>query len=169
MPPDGLARITTAMREASGDFTLVPYHLRHAARTHMLLWVSTEVEDSLSGTAAPADLIAGPPGFRRLHFGTDAPTRRSGYQEAVVAGHCSPATTYGTYVHLLDWICHQAVLRDHSIDDAVLAHLSALSPSNVRQTRRRSGEGAGGGRTVLVHLLKHGVVPASVRDRLTVG
>jgi len=160
MPPGGLARITTAMREASGDYTLVPYHLRHAARTQMLLWASTQPTASLPGTAPPAELMAGPEEYRRLHFAAEAPTRRSGYQEAVVAGHSSPATTYGTYMHALDWICHQAVLNDHPIDDAVLAQLSGFRPANVRQIRRRSGETVGGGQAVLGHMLKQGGLPA---------
>ncbi len=156
MPQDVLARITTAIREASGDYTLVPYHLRHAARTQMLLWVSTGADGSLPGAAPPAALIDGPAAFRRVHFGSDVPTRRSGYQEAVVAGHTSPATTYGTYMHALDWICHQAVLRDHPIETALLAHLSGFSQANVRQIRRRSGGAVGAVRAVL----KQGGLPS---------
>lgn len=160
MPQDVLARITKAMREASGDYRLVPYHLRHAARTQMLLWASTQPTASLPGAAPPTELMAGPEVFRRLHFAAEAPTRRSGYQEAVVAGHSSPATTYGTYMHALDWICHRAVLHDHPIDDAVLAQLSGFRSANVRQIRRRSGGVAGGGQAVLMHVLKQGDLPA---------
>ena len=160
MPSDTLGLITRAMREASGDYTLVPYHLRHSARTQNLMWASIDAVSVVPGAEAPSGLMTGPQQYRTIHFGAPAATRRSAYQEAVVAGHRSPATTYGTYMHLLDWLCHVAVLDDHPLADDLASHLSGLTAANVRQIRKRAGESAGTGRAVFLYRLKKGGLPS---------
>ena len=155
-----LERVTRVLREVSGDYTLVPYDLRHSARTHMVQWLSLGPDGLLPGTRPPSGMIAGGEDYRRVHFASAGATRRSLYQEAVIAGHASPTTTIGVYSHLLDWITHQACLEDHPADDRVLAGLSGLTSTNIRQIRSRAGEGAGGGRSVVIHLLERGALPA---------
>ena len=160
MSADVLQRITLAMREASGDCTLVPYHLRHAARTHMVVWAGLPAAAAPPGMQPRAELIQGPADYRERHFGAASPTRRTHYQEAVIAGHASPSTTLGVYTHLLDWICHRAVLSEQPIDDGLLAALSGYSTANVRQIRSRAAEPPGSGNGLWRHALSRGALPA---------
>ena len=103
--------ITKALQVVTGDETARYHHLRHSGLNRDLLLLMAPIlpncerllgEEATSCSATAAAL-------QRALVGSNSPTKTALWAIAGAAGHASPSTTCGSYLHLLDWLLYCAV------------------------------------------------------------
>jgi hypothetical protein len=103
------ARITQALRCATGDAVVKIRHLRHSFATYFVIAALDEVSnpyDQVLGTWSGLEVHSSDQ-FAKKMFGQGVPTRRMTYQLAGLIGHGSPETTFLHYVHCTDVMISQ--------------------------------------------------------------
>ena len=103
--------ITKTLQFVTGDETARYHHLRHSGLNRDLLLLMAPIlpdcerllgEEATSCSATAAAL-------QRALVGSSSPTKTALWAIACEAGHASPSTTCGSYLHLLDWLLYCAV------------------------------------------------------------
>lgn len=134
--------ITSALQWVSGDDAARYQHLRHSGlnRDHLLLMSANLPgcerilgEDYVvlsTATAAVQSALVGGPG----------PTKSALWAIAAEAGHASPETTCGSYLHLLDWLLYCAVTPlGPTLTASAVSAVFAASPAAARKWKERAG------------------------------
>lgn len=138
--------ITYALQVVTGDETARYHHLRHSGLNRDLILLMAPVlpncerllgEEATSCSVAAATL-------QRALVGMNFPTKTALWAVAVEAGHASPATTCGSYLHFLDWLLYCAVESSApALTAAATAALCGTSAAAMLQRKARypaSGE-----------------------------
>jgi len=106
--PDALIipRVQQALRQATGDNTVVLRHLRHSFASLQLLRSSEDClgdgDSELLDMERPQNALHGEAGWRESHLGTKGESRRCLWQIAANLGHSQPGTTLRHYLHTSD-------------------------------------------------------------------
>jgi hypothetical protein len=136
------APIEDALRDVTGDGSLRFHHLRHSTINLMLLHTQLELVPAAASLLMPdqnKDDQIRSQGIVAALVGATRPLRPRVWSVAAVAGHATPETTFGSYVHICDNLLAQYCQRSMvAMDDQLLSGLSGLSRTNLRVRRHRS-------------------------------
>ena len=129
------------MREVSGDEALVFHHLRHGAASMLslrLLAPEAMLPESLQGASVAAFFL---PSHAQSYGHALTHRTLPQHHAAVIAallGHLDGAVTTCHYLHVAEWLIHDATERClPRLSDAVWASLWNIRPASVRQMRWR--------------------------------
>ena len=125
-----------ALREETGDPTMVLHHLRHSFATRMILEWGIDPEDpilsALGQAPAPGNALK-----------NEAAGRKSLYATSALLGHADTETTLASYFHMADYLVgtslRKAITADPPITAKALANLTGWSIPNAYK-RLASGQ-----------------------------
>jgi integrase len=122
--------ITKALHMVTGDETLKFRHLRHSFATWMLL----RLTGSNKGLLGRAKFLDHPEfddsritELRTALLDNESLGRKGAYAISALCGHSNPGTTFGSYIHLCDWLLGQELQRSSSLPVVEAATIAALS------------------------------------------
>lgn len=156
--------VQLALRQVTGDETLVFHHLRHSAANNMLIALTARSDDDPIWDLFPRRPEALVDVSRRINRGLMVnTTRRRGILHAIetVLGHVEPNTTLQSYIHILPWICATQIQdvgesehyldleRDVELDSSLLA-----KSENAARSLRSRNDNEGGLQSLADHWLK---------------
>lgn len=135
--------ITAAMQIVTGDEDARYHHLRHSGLNRDLVLLMSAI---LAGCerilGEDASILRGEAArLQKALIGRDVPTRTVLWAIAGEAGHASPGTTCGSYLHLSDWLLYCAVSPMAPVlGTGVVAALFNTTAAAVRKWKERAGE-----------------------------
>lgn len=157
--------ITEAIQLICGDEDARFHHLRHTGLNRDLVLLMSAI---LPGCArilgeSESELRAEIERLQTALVGRNAPTRTVLWAIAGEAGHASPSTTCGSYLHLNDWLLHCAVSRFAPVlSTRAVAALFGTTDAAARKWKSRS-DGAHRWLDILARVrakLAHAVYPS---------
>ncbi|WP_026843288.1 hypothetical protein [Citrifermentans bremense] len=144
---EGIEPVKQAMRQVTGDHSLVFHHLRHSAGNWLLVRLTLDPGSPLWQQFA---FLRGPEyaedrlkTLRRGILGSADASRSALYAVALLLGHSSPEVSLQSYLHLLDWLIWAELSDPRSAvpltEEAVIA-VTGLSRSTVWTTRKSTNQ-----------------------------
>ena len=135
--------VRDALRQVTGDNTLVYHSLRHSAASWLLIRLVLPLDSQhwcqFSFFQGPEYDIGRLKSLRRGILGFEDASRKCFYAVALLLGHSSPSVTLGKYVHLMDWLLWLE-LSDRrnavNLSEKELLAITGLSRSQIWHDRK---------------------------------
>jgi len=140
---DVIEPIKEALRQVTGDNSLVYHHLRHSGASWLLIRLMLLLGSPLwhqfkflQGPEFEPDRLKA---LRRGILGSEDSSRQALHAVALLIGHSSPDVTLQSYVHLLDWLLWLELSGAHnavSLSEEALIAVTGCSRSQVWLVRK---------------------------------
>ena len=138
--------VTRAMQLVTGDETLRFHHMRHSFAN----WLLLRLCGSGMGMRARAPFLDHPEfddariaELRASILENEATGRKAAYAVAQLCGHAGPSMTFGSYIHLLDWLIGQELCEpgaQPSVTAEAFAPLADVPPASAYKCLSRYQE-----------------------------
>lgn len=129
-----------ALKEVTGDPTVVPHTLRHSFTTWLLIKLLVQGESGIASLSPFLDSAEFAPdtcsSLRKKLLENETSGRKILYAAAAMLGHADTETLLASYMHLTDWLCWHYSRHPSSIPPLTtkgLAQILGGSESNARK------------------------------------